>query len=193
MDADLRKAFKTGGQKGVLIADVALGSPADQAGIVRGDVILRFDGKAVDSTSKLRNLVALRGSKAKVGVDLLRDGKARTVQVKLGQAPGQGKTKIAAPDEAAPKRLGLALDDLSRANRQRFGVDRSVNAGAVVVQVEPGSPAARAGIRPGDVITEAAGKPIESGQAFIDAVRKKDKVLLLVQRGKMARYAMLRR
>ena len=193
MDQDMQKAFATGGKRGVLVSDVAPRSPADEAGILRGDVVLEFDGKEVHSTARLRNLVAMRGSKATVKVEVLRKGRARTIEVRLGAIPGQAKARIAEEQDDVPQRLGLALDDLNGETRRRFGVDAAIKAGALVVGVDPGSPAAQAGIRPGDVLVEVAGKAIRSGQAFVDAVRKKDKVLVLVQRGQHTRYAMLRR
>jgi len=193
MDADLQKAFKTGGKKGVLIGDVAGKSPAAKAGIQRGDVILRFDGKVVQSTSRLRNLVAMRGSRAKVKIDLLRKGKGLTVSATLAAVPGQSRKRIARSGDDTPRRLGLAVDDLDRHHRRQFRLDSSVKSGAVIVQVDRDSPAASAGLRPGDVIVEVNGRAVAGGQAFIDAVRKKNKVLLRIRRGKTSQFAMLRR
>lgn len=182
VDAELSKALGLGGKKGVLIADVEPNGPAKRAGIERGDVVLSIDGMPVDSTGRLRNLVAQSGAKKKVTVVLLRKSQQRTLEVPLAELP-QSLGPSARGPSAAPESLdGLTLEPLTAANRKRFQLG-SLNRGVVVVAAEPGSSAARAGLRPGDVILEVDRQAVDRLERFRELYAKsKERVLLLVQR-----------
>src|SRR5690606_2849348 len=90
LDDTLREAMGLPADKGVLIADVEPDSPADRAGLRRGDLVLRFDGKEVADARALRLAVAAAGSGQSFELDIVRDGKARTLKGELASVPGEG-------------------------------------------------------------------------------------------------------
>ena len=193
MDDDMAAAFSTGGKRGVLIGDVQRGSPAEKAGLQRGDVVLAVDGKPVQRTARLRNLVSLTGSGKTVVLGILRSGKASDVKVKLGSAPGQ---QVAAQDAAdeGDERIGLALAPVDDRARQQFGLNAAVRDGAVVADVRQGSHASAAGLRQGDVIEEVDRKPVATADDAIKRLRDgKDAILVTVRRGASRMYLVIRR
>jgi serine protease Do len=181
LDADLAKALGLSISNGVVITDVAKDSPAAKAGIQRSDVIVAVAGQKVDSTGRLRNLIAQAGAN-KVKLDLVRAGKTLTLEVNLGEAPtakheGPGANKV------TPQQ-GLVVESITDAHRKRFRIEPSVKAGVVVTDLRPSSSAAEAGLRVGDVVVEVDQKPVTSPEQFNRALAAgKDRTLLLVARG----------
>ena len=188
---DLAKALGLAHTKGVLIADVRKGSPAAEAGLERGDVVLAFNGKRVNSTAKLRNFTAAAGKGAKVKLKLLRKGERLTVDVKLGEMPSTvGHT--AKLDRSAGTLGGLTVRTLDRATRAKYHVPARVGPGVVVTAVKRRAPAARAGLRPGDVILEVDRRPVRSAAQFTSRYRRATgKMLLLVFRHGSTMYLLL--
>ncbi len=191
LSADLAEAMGLKSTTGVLIADVGDGTPAQKAGVKRGDVVLEVDGKAVTTTGQLRNQIAAAGAQKRVELTLLRDGKKRKLPVALGAMPDDP----AAPGKSSPGTTqsgpldGLALQELTPELRNRLRLDSQVTDGVVVAGVEPGSPAARAGLRPGDVILEVDRQPVTSVKRFGQLWRDvKGKALLLVHRQGATNY-----
>jgi serine protease Do len=184
---------------GVLATDVEPNSPAAKAGIVRGDVILRFDGEKVDAASRLRNLVASAGANKVVHVDVLRNGQPKTIDVTLGTLQGKddGKGKVGAPhDERGAQQplVGVSVEPLSPELRQRLNVPERIQQGIVVTRVAPGSEAEEGGLRPGDVIIEVNRQPVTGSDTLSKAFKKDDKkgVLLLVFNGGGTRYVVVK-
>jgi serine protease Do len=165
---ELAKSYGLPSTSGALVADVVPDSPAAKAGLRAGDVLTRFDGKAVDSSSALPVLVSLSESGHEVTVELWRDGKRETKNIRLETRPSPEGTR--AKVERSSGGFGLALRPLTPELRQQLGVDASQ--GALVGEVAPGSAAARAGLRPGDVVIEAQGKPV-SGPAELASTLEK--------------------
>ena len=184
---ELAEALNIEDPKGALVADVTAGSPAEKGGIRRGDVIVSFDGKKVESHQTLPAMVAATPVDDKVAVTVLRDGKQRQLSVTVGKLPSES-AGLQKPAQPAKGRWGLRLHDLTPeiGRQMRLQVDR----GVVVVGVEPGSPAHEAGIRQGDVIVEVNRTSVSSVNEVKENIGKstdKDRLLLLVQRqgGKM--------
>jgi serine protease Do len=168
LTAELAKSYGLPSTSGALVADVVPGSPAAKAGVQAGDVLTRFDGKAVDSSSALPMLVSLTESGHEVNVELWRNGKRETSSIRLEARPSQDGAK--AQSERASGGFGLSLRALTPEVRQQLGIDSSQ--GALVSDVAVGSPAARAGLRPGDVVTEAQGKPLATPAALASILEK---------------------
>jgi serine protease Do len=165
---ELAKSYGLPSTRGALVADVVPDSPAARAGVQAGDVLTRFDGKPVDSSSALPVLVSLTESGHDVNVELWRNGKRDTKSIRLEARPkpdGAG-----AQVERSSGGFGLSLRQLTPELRQQLGVERSQ--GALVGEVAPGSAAARAGLRPGDVVIEAQGKAV-AGPAELASVLEK--------------------
>ena len=176
---ELAEAMKLDDRKGALVADVLSGGPADEAGVERGDVIVSFNGEAVDKSHDLPALVAAAPVGGKASLGILRDGKARELTVEVGEL--EAKTAaVKGSDREDEARWGLRLQDLTPRIARQLGVD--ADGGALVADVEPGSPAQRASLRRGDVILEVDREPVASAEEAKRAVEGKESVLLLVQR-----------
>ena len=197
VNSDLARALGLpAGSDGVLISDVSRNSPAVRAGLKRGDVIQKLDGVGVRSTGELRNAVAAAGTKA-VKLEILRDGKPLSLEVKLGEMP---KTAAGGdPDgtgRAAPAGAldGLTLESLTPVARQKYGIDSNVTSGVVVTNVGPASPAARAGLRPGDVVLEVQRQKVDGVERFKQLYAKsKGSILLLLHRNGSSLFLVVRR
>jgi len=164
---------------GALVANVSQGGPAERAGVEVGDVIVDFDGTAVRESNDLPRIVARTPVGKSVRVDVLRNGRTRTVAVKIGELKDD-EVLASARNEGD---FGLTVQALTPQLADRLGFERAE--GVVVTAVEPGSPASEAGMRRSDVIVEIDRKPIRKLSDFRDALKniKKGKgVLFLVRR-----------
>ena len=177
VSASLARSFGLDRPRGALVSTVEPGGPADKAGLKPGDVILSFNGKPVERSSELPPQVAATKPGTKAEMEVWRGGKKQTLGVVIGELQNEqvAKAKHAPRDNG---KLGLAVRPLSGEERKELGV-----ASGLVVEDVSG-PAARAGIRPGDVITSVNGAPVKSVQDLQKLVAKaKDSVALLVRRG----------
>jgi serine protease Do len=122
-------------------------------------VILSVDGAPVDDSAKLKNSIAAAGANAEIRVEILRGGRKQTLSVKLNEMPAESagrKPRTSAPVPAAPsdKLGGLVLEPLTPELAAHLGLPANVQAGLVVTEVVAQSPAARAGLRAGDILLE---------------------------------------
>jgi len=190
---DLRQALGLGQTEGALIADIVKRSPAAEAGLQRGDVVVAIDGKPVTQPGTLSRTVAMLRPGSRASLRVLRDGKERTLDVQIGTMPEeQGEEEAeelgTAPGprggaEQALARLGLALGDLTDAARRQLGLGREL-VGALVTGIAQGSVAEEAGLRPGDVIMQVDRAPVTSARAAARAIAAAEPpILLLVRRG----------
>jgi serine protease Do len=152
---ELAKAMQLPKEEGALVAQVLPDSPAQKAGLQAGDVIVAYDGHAIAKAEDLPRLVAGTPVEQTATVKVLRDGKPLTVTAQIAQMPEP--QKLAEATSPARDRLGLAVQPLTPALAKQLGLlDTS---GLVVAGVKDGSPAAEAGIQPGDVIVQVNRKP----------------------------------
>ena len=187
---EMAAAFEATDESGVLIGDVVPDSPADRAGLKRGDVLTSLNGRALNSASELRNQVGMMKPGEKVRLALLREGKNRELGLKLGELPDTREEAVAAASRGSLD--GLRLGPLDAQNRARFEVPNSVGDGLVVVEIVPGSAAAEAGLRPGDVILEVARKAVRTLEDVESQWENSPgKILLLVSRGGNTMYLMV--
>jgi serine protease Do len=179
---ELAESFGMERPSGALVAKVLENSPAAKAGIQEGDVIVEFNGKAIDYSSDLPPLVG----RAEVGKDarvkLVRDRKSRWVNVRILQLPDEEQLAEASePGRATDDRLGLSIADLAPEQRRDLGLGKQ---GVLVGEIAPG-PAYDAGVRRGDVILRLNNVGIESAAQFKKLVKELPagkSVPLLVQR-----------
>lgn len=182
--------------KGALVADVTADSAAAKAGVQRGDVILRFDGKAIGSPRDLSRRVAEAGIGVEKQLELWRDGKDLTMTVTLGEAPEQ--IASASPHGSETRNLedlGLKVAPLDAQVRSRLELDDGTS-GVVIVDVDGSKQAGQKGLRPGDVITSVDKQPVSTPAdvvSAIEAARNSDKkaVLFLVERQGDSRFVAL--
>jgi serine protease Do len=188
---ELAPSFGLKEPTGALIADVTKGSPADKAGLERGDVITAFNDTPIEESHELPALVARAPVGEQVEVTVLRDGTEKSFTVKLGELPD--RQAKAEGGEGSGESWGMIVADLSAEVARRLQLDRE-QPGVVVTDVEAGSPAALAGIRPGDVIQEVNRQPVESVEDFQRAVanaQDTNTLLLLVRRGEGSLFVAL--
>nr|WP_245650813.1 Do family serine endopeptidase [Thauera butanivorans] len=193
---DLADGFGLPDASGALVSSVEPGGPAARAGLLQGDVIVRFAGKAVDASSDLPRIVAAVQPGESVEVEMYRDGKPVALEVQVGewQDPKEATATSAAPrTPPAANKLGLALSVPTPAQRRERGIE-----GGLIVDRVQGA-AARAEIQQGDVIQAIVfgGRQIrlESVEEFnrlIGGVEQGQKVTLLVMRGEATSYVSLR-
>ncbi len=171
--------------KGVLVASVEPGGPAEKAGIKTGDVITRMGDQTVERPRDLSRAVAVLKPGTQARLTVVRGGRTQEITVAVGQRQEEQPTQTGAlqsPDTDS-KRLGLALAPIDETARQRLGADTT---GVLVQQVQPNSPAAENGIRPGDVIVAAinrdVSRPSDVAEEWSRAQREKKPILLRVKR-----------
>ncbi|MCL4766932.1 MAG: Do family serine endopeptidase [Hyphomicrobiaceae bacterium] len=177
---DIAETLAVTENTGALVAGVTPESPAAQAGIEAGDVILKFDSKDVTSMRGLPRIVAQTPIGKTVEVEALRKGERKSFKVVVGrlsedekpEAPAVSDTR--SEDKAAPGRalIGLKLAPLTDELRRKHGLDKKIR-GLLVTEVDPQSPAAQKGVKAGDVIVEAAQDQVSS---LDDLVKSIDKV-----------------
>jgi serine protease Do len=177
----MAKAFGTTETRGAVIGDVTAGSPAERSGLQKGDIIRDVDGVPVDNSNQLRNNLSMRrpGSDVRLKVD--RNGSVRTVAVKLGELPTR-QERASAEQNSEGSLQGLNVETLSPETARELHLPAATK-GVVVTDVDPGSKAAEAGLRRGDVIQEVNRRPVANKEGFETAIRRSgDSPLLLVNR-----------
>ena len=175
----LAKKFGLEEPKGALVGDVTPDGPAAKAGLESGDVLTALNGKEVQDSRHLKLAVAKVHPGESVSVKLLRDGKVKTIKVKVGELPGEKTVAKASPAEDEGTLNGVGVSDLDGKTRKQFNIPGSVE-GAVVNQVVPDSAAAEAGLKPGDVILEINRNEVkDAGDAVRLTEKASDKSTLL--------------
>jgi serine protease Do len=190
MTADLAESFGLQEARGALVSEVIKGSPAEAAGLRRGDVILAFDGVEIDTFNDLPRLVAAAPVGGSARLTVFRDGKTLQLQATIGELEDADRQPAPAPEPAS---LGLGITDITPDAVRLYGL--TGERGALVTSVDPAGPAADSNLRPGDLIVEVNGQEIARASAFrqIAARAKKGETLrLLVQRGESLFYTTLR-
>ncbi len=170
-------------KEGVLVTQVYEGDPADDAGIKEGDIIVGIDGQGVKTSRELSRKVAEAGVGNQMRIKLVRDGRDKTVRVKLAKRPDREPTL--ARGEARSDDLGLRVRNIDPEIAEQLGVGSNQN-GVVVVQLDPDSTSAQAGIRRGDIIIEInreAIKNLKDYRAQVKEIDKGDTVQMLLRRG----------
>ncbi len=196
IDYDMAKALKVPENSGVLVSDVTKASPAERAGVRRGDVITAVEDRKVRTTGELRNVIAAAGTDRKVTLRVLRDGSEKVLQVQLGELPkniGSNEQGELDPGGVGSE-LGMRLQPLDSELRSRLEVPADVQSGVVVLDVDPSSDAGRAGIKQGDVILELnhtrVSNPAELERLWSE---KRGNVLALVLRNGSTAYMVIKR
>lgn len=189
---ELAKSLGLSKPEGVLVSAVYEGTPAHRAGIRAGDLIMKFDQKPIERSQDLPIYVSQSTVGSVHEVELLRDGKRKQLQVKLGSLDKANQAALnpsGTGGEAMGNSLGVAVRDITPQERRHFGI--SAGEGVAVIRVQPGSPADSVGLQPGDVILEINNDEISGSKDFQKTTRKLRRgqiVRLFVRRGPLASY-----
>lgn len=167
------------GTHGALIASVDDGTPAAQAGIAAGDVITAVNEKPIKNEVEVTNTIGLLRPGTEVKLAVLREGRTKSFDVKLGRYPG-GDQGNGAKAEGRGGELGLSVAPLTSQLSHQYGLKSK--GGALVDFVENGSPAERAGLERGDLIVQVNGKVIDKPKDFWAEAKGKDRLLLRIER-----------
>ncbi|MDB5926250.1 MAG: Peptidase Do [Betaproteobacteria bacterium] len=185
---ELADGFGLQKPQGALVNSVEKGGPAEKAGVEPGDVILKFDGKAVSSSEDLPRVVGATKPGSRVAMQIWRNKTARDVQVTVAELQDDRaaqQKRGAKPPAATPGVFGMSLTDLTEAQRKELKVEGGVLVGEVQ------GVAARAGIRRGDVILAVNNQDVKSVEHFRELMGQVEKgriVALLVRRGANSLY-----
>jgi serine protease Do len=189
--SDLADEFGVKDLKGALVSGVMKGSPADKAGIRQGDVVLQINGKIVEDTGHLRNMVSQTPIGTTVKIKLLRAKKELDVDVIIAELPkkiAETTSRESEPgnnnQEESSALSGIVVRELTPDLARRFGIDEDEK-GVVVVKADPASRIVEAGIRPGDIILQINQKnitTIEDYKKTGSKIKKKDRILFLIRR-----------
>jgi len=189
LSPELAKQFEVADNEGALVNEVAPGGPAQQAGVRRGDVIVEFEGEKIESWNELPRVVAGAPVGQEVDVIVMRDGKRKHIGVTLGELPSTAIMPASAP---ASSELGLHLQPLTSEIAERLSL--AGTDGALVAQVEPGSPADDAGLRRGDIILEVNQNSVSTPEEVQErASEEGPSALFLVQRGERTQFFVVKR
>lgn len=192
---DVAESIGLGKAQGALVTGVEAGSPADKAGVEAGDIITRFDGKAIEKVADLPRLVGNTKPGTKSTMTVHRRGSSRDLSITIAEIePDKPAAKTAASEEKpkaspAAQQMGLAVTELSEAQKKELKLK-----GGVIVAAATDA-AARAGLREGDVILAIANTEVTGVKDFEATLAKADKtkpVNVLYRRGEWAQYALIR-
>jgi serine protease Do len=185
---DLADSFGLHKTAGALISVVEKGGPADKAGIQASDVILKFDGKAVNASRDLPRMVAATQPGSKVGVQLWRKGETREISLVVGEMPMDGRTVHASKNDASNEqiaRLGISVVELNGEQKKQLEIE----SGLLIDEVRGAN--ARSELQRGDIILAVGNTPvtsIEQLNGVLKTIPKGRNVALLVRRGETASY-----
>jgi serine protease Do len=169
-------------QEGALVSRVMPDGPADRAGLERGDVIVEFDGQRIEEMNDLPRAVAATPVDKKVKVVVLREGKRKTLKATIAKMDEPQQTRLASARGSGITSFGLRVQNLTADLAKRLGVDEEH--GVVITAVQPGSPAAEAGLRRQDIILEVDRQEVKDLDDLEEQLAKADDgALLLIRRG----------
>jgi serine protease Do len=187
---ELGKQFSLKQTTGALVSDVMEASPAEQAGIKQGDVIVEFDSKPVKSSTDLPHLVASTPVGKEVAMKVIRGGAELTLKVKVGELKEE---QVAAMASSSPKtKLGIDIQELNPAIARKFGLKGEK--GIVITEVEPDSPGDAAGLQPGDLILEINRirvTTVSQVRRILEKTKPDEPTLLLIKRDGGTRYIVI--
>ncbi len=189
MSPDLAKSFGLEENTGALVAEIVEDSPAQKAGIKRGDVIIKFNGAEIKTMDVLPRRVAATRPGKKATVTILRDGKKKSLKVTIGTL----EEKKIAKARFAEEELGITVQEITSELAEHF--DLETHEGVIVSDVDRSGPAWEGGIRRGDIVLEVNRQTIKTMKDYRQALKKyagEGTVLLLVRRGGNTLYVAIK-
>lgn len=172
--------------KGVIVSDVSAKSPAEKAGVERGDVITKYNGEQIASVTDLTSRVAISKPDTKQHLSVIRNGKTKEIVVNIKEQPEDitGKPSRSEKSQDDTEKLGMKVIELTPEIRSRYNID--TKNGVMITSVDPGGIASDAGFMPGDIILEINKSKIENLNDFkkeISKAKDNKSILFLIERG----------
>ena len=166
VDRDLAESFGLDRAAGALITRILPDSPAESSGLKEGDIIIEFNGRKIDLSSDLPHVVGRTKAETVVDVEVVREGKLKTVEVEIGLLPERPEQQFRTGRQILDNRLGISVVDLTDELRERLDLDK----GVAISRISFG-PGRTAGLQRGDVITEIDGEDVSDVEQFERIVR----------------------
>lgn len=190
---ELAESFGITETKGVIIADIVPDSPAEKAGLKRGDIVKSLNGKTIDNANMLSRSVAALGPESTATIQVIHEGKTKDVKVTIGTMPEEtpDQKRGTAKTESA---FGISVQNITPELAQKYSLDEN-ETGVVITELKPGTPAAEARLRPGDVVKEANRQKVQNARDWKQITQKMKKgetLLLLVKRGANTFYVAIK-
>lgn len=167
---DLATSFGLDRPHGALISQVTNGSPADRSGLLAGDVIVEFDGREIEYSHNLPQVVGLIEPGSRVEAVIYREGRRRSLDVELGALPVQVAATGNSPRE--PRSSSSAIYGMELSNLPQTGNNQGLSSGVLIESVASGSPAAEAGLRAGDIIVQLGFNEVRNLEDFVQIAAK---------------------
>ncbi len=187
---ELAEAMKLKGQPtGALVGEVTPKSPSEKAGMKTGDVIASVNGKKISDSRELRLMIGSMPPGTKVQIEVNREGQSKIINVELTEMPAgaaEQDTETSPEENAQPEKAtvfgGVAVADVTDEIRNALNLSKDIK-GAVIAEIDADSPAAKAGLREGDVIQEVNKQPVKNAKDLV-AISKRlkpdEKILIRV-------------
>jgi serine protease Do len=188
----LGKLFKLPDVKGAIITDLMPKGSAEKAGLRRGDVVVRFDGKDVVEAGRLRNLIGSAPIGSKFRLEIIREGRPEQIELVIQEGPRERIRKSSSASRtflAGHPLAGLLVDEVTPAVARQLGLEEAT--GVLIAGIDEGSLAEAAGLSPGDLILEVNHQPVGdlfAYQRIVEPIKAKDLTLLMINRQGMVLY-----
>jgi len=189
-------------ESGVVVRGIEPDAPAQQSELTPGDIITKVDGKNVSIAADLQREILGKKIGQSVKLEVWRNGRTLRLDVRTGEHPDKylrasirPKTPLPSESSGDQSLTGLTVEEVTPEALQKMRIERQKSGGVLVTAVEPFSAAAAAGLEPGDIITEAAGKPILGKTDFDKSMSEMSRqrgVLLLLERSGQKTFAILK-
>lgn len=191
LTSDLASSFGYKKANGALVGDVTRKSPAEDSGIMPGDIIVEFNDKTVLNVEKLRHMVALVKPNTKINAKIWRDGNFKNIKIKIGEL--KQDSEVYEEEKEYSEDIGIQVDDINR--QHIIDYDLNVDKGVIVINVDQYGLAAQAGIESGNLILKVGDKNISSAKEFNKLVSKaslKNGLRLVIESDGMKRFVFLK-
>jgi len=193
MTKDLAESFGVKRTKGILIGSVQKNSPASSAGLKQGDIIIRINSTEVHDVSDLRNKIAFIAPGTKTMLHIIRKGREKKILVTIGTQPDNfGQNGSVWGENSTLEQFGLSLQELTDELAAKFGYPQ--NSGVIISDVKINSPAAEAGLKPGQLVEEVNRQRVRNMRDFKESIQsstKSGKILLRIRSGEYSTYVVL--
>ncbi|MBF0278540.1 MAG: Do family serine endopeptidase [SAR324 cluster bacterium] len=187
IDNRLAKAFGLENTNGSLITSVFEDTPAEAAGLQKGDVVIGLNGKTIRNMTQFRNEIAAARANSVVELELIRKGETKIIQVKLGERPEDPTIAKKKPEENVV--LGITVEALTPEKSKQLGYEEGT--GVLITKIEEKSAAAKAGLRVGNLIVEVDRKTITNIEEFKNTIEEaniEEGVLFLIRTQQTSQY-----